>query len=771
MAREKKAKELKEKKEQQAKEAKEKREAELKSRQEMQQAAAAARAPSTTTALSNAASSSMAVGNASPSGGNVVGGPPTNIGPGAATRQPPKTVVRGEARDLRPVPQPRSIIYVTGLSPRVAKEEIMRRNEYFGQYGKILKVQLNPASSAVSGPPSSSCTIAYATRDEAEQAILAVDGVVLDGRTLKATFVPITPSVRVSNTPPELEAVSGTAALEKDEQMDTARAMRDPLPTAWDPPMRQSVAPIRRVEVCVDPPAAAAPISMSSAAIGQNRASGGGLSAVPGLESSNVPTNAHVVGPNVSWPTPGSATAVGSSIADSDRICVPNTCAPSTADANAAAACSALSTADISPSVPLSRPLPARDCNWTRPSGALQFDSAALAAIAACPTGSGAEPWSMSGFEALLNGIVSEEGDDEPLPEQSRFARFFKDVADDEETPAIADAEPFSGIKLDGESGAKQNEDWQQGFRALLPNVNISFSPLNIGGLDGLGAPLTGSASAGLVASSAGKGAQPVRSSCAVGGAVGSGAVGGAACGATGNGLSSGVGATLGAASFSIGTKGGVAGLAPAIGSSTFTTSNGGGGICGLGEGSSLGGSLSQSPPSEVSLLTQLSGGSSLLSAQPLPGAQLSSQLQSLLQGSPANGATSNASAAPSARAVGGSTPGGGGALAAGGAAGSSLLQNGDPAANGVWSSGSAGGSCLIPGWLPSEGLLSDGLDVSKDASIAGMKGPPKKEMGAAVVAGSAAAAAVAAGNDRNKPKKRGGTGGRGKTELKAAHK
>ena len=44
--------------------------------------------------------------------------------------------------------------------------------EYFGQYGKIMKVQLNSAPSSTPGPPSLSCHITYSNRDEAEQVSL-----------------------------------------------------------------------------------------------------------------------------------------------------------------------------------------------------------------------------------------------------------------------------------------------------------------------------------------------------------------------------------------------------------------------------------------------------------------------------------------------------------------------------------------------------------------------------------------------------------------------
>ena len=203
LAREKKAKELKDKKEQQAKEAKEKRESELKSRQEAQARAAATASSAALGASSGSAgsagaavaagvrpacASSVSTG-AAPSSCNG-----TAVAAGTASRPVVKPPVQpGRQEQLRDMAalrtSQRAIVYVMGLSPRIAKEEILRRHEYFGQYGKIMRIQVSPAgSAATSGPPSLRCCITYATREEAEQAVLAVDNVVLDGRTLKASF-------------------------------------------------------------------------------------------------------------------------------------------------------------------------------------------------------------------------------------------------------------------------------------------------------------------------------------------------------------------------------------------------------------------------------------------------------------------------------------------------------------------------------------------------------------------------------------------------------
>ena len=111
MAKEKKAKELKDKREQQAKELREKRDAE---KQAIQVRAAAA------AAAANAAVGVVAV---------VRGG--TGADPAAASRPPGKQPTRVESSELaRMRLVQRTLVYVIGLSPRLAKEELLRRHEF-----------------------------------------------------------------------------------------------------------------------------------------------------------------------------------------------------------------------------------------------------------------------------------------------------------------------------------------------------------------------------------------------------------------------------------------------------------------------------------------------------------------------------------------------------------------------------------------------------------------------------------------------------------------
>jgi CCR4-NOT transcription complex subunit 4 len=41
----------------------------------------------------------------------------------------------------------KNLVFVVGLSTRIAEENVLRRNEYFGKYGKILKVAVNQSTS------------------------------------------------------------------------------------------------------------------------------------------------------------------------------------------------------------------------------------------------------------------------------------------------------------------------------------------------------------------------------------------------------------------------------------------------------------------------------------------------------------------------------------------------------------------------------------------------------------------------------------------------
>ncbi|PPR08098.1 hypothetical protein CVT24_010559 [Panaeolus cyanescens] len=73
----------------------------------------------------------------------------------------------------------RNVVYIVGIGPRFAKEELiptLRSNEYFGQYGKITKILLVKRNQPGGSAPIVGLYITYHRREDAARAIAAVDG-------------------------------------------------------------------------------------------------------------------------------------------------------------------------------------------------------------------------------------------------------------------------------------------------------------------------------------------------------------------------------------------------------------------------------------------------------------------------------------------------------------------------------------------------------------------------------------------------------------------
>ncbi|KAI9483877.1 MAG: hypothetical protein EXX96DRAFT_477108 [Benjaminiella poitrasii] len=86
----------------------------------------------------------------------------------------------------------KNLVYIIGLHPRLAIEEIVRSNDYFGQFGKISKVVINkrPAlpASQISSQPSAAVYVTYYRKEDAAKAIAAVDGSVIADRVVRASY-------------------------------------------------------------------------------------------------------------------------------------------------------------------------------------------------------------------------------------------------------------------------------------------------------------------------------------------------------------------------------------------------------------------------------------------------------------------------------------------------------------------------------------------------------------------------------------------------------
>ncbi|GMJ15456.1 hypothetical protein like AT3G45630 [Hibiscus trionum] len=85
----------------------------------------------------------------------------------------------------------RNLVYIVGLPLNLADEDLLQGREYFGQYGKVLKVSLSrTAAGAIQQFPNNTCSvyITYSKEEEAIRCIQSVHVFVLDGRPLKACF-------------------------------------------------------------------------------------------------------------------------------------------------------------------------------------------------------------------------------------------------------------------------------------------------------------------------------------------------------------------------------------------------------------------------------------------------------------------------------------------------------------------------------------------------------------------------------------------------------
>ena len=95
-----------------------------------------------------------------------------------------------QLRDIRVVQ--RNLVYAIGLPPStMGREAVLRRPEFFGQYGRLVRVVVNRAALPQTDGrclASAAAYITYAREADARAAILATDGLVVDGRVLRAYF-------------------------------------------------------------------------------------------------------------------------------------------------------------------------------------------------------------------------------------------------------------------------------------------------------------------------------------------------------------------------------------------------------------------------------------------------------------------------------------------------------------------------------------------------------------------------------------------------------
>ncbi|KAH0263638.1 hypothetical protein KCU71_g20348, partial [Aureobasidium melanogenum] len=105
-----------------------------------------------------------------------------------AQKREADTLSRKHLAGLRVVQK--NLVYVTGLSPRVQEDrllETLRGDQYFGQYGKIVKIVVSKAKDNIN-PQSVGVYVTYARKQDAASCIAAVDGSQNGDRVLRAQF-------------------------------------------------------------------------------------------------------------------------------------------------------------------------------------------------------------------------------------------------------------------------------------------------------------------------------------------------------------------------------------------------------------------------------------------------------------------------------------------------------------------------------------------------------------------------------------------------------
>mmetsp|Transcript_15602 Transcript_15602/g.53287 ORF Transcript_15602/g.53287 Transcript_15602/m.53287 type:complete len:774 (-) Transcript_15602:39-2360(-) len=143
-------------------------------------------------------------GSTSPAATPPQGGPPPGMMPGQGGGPPPAPAgspaagpagANGQLQSRKHLYNvrviQRNLVYVVGLSMNCCREDVLRRQEYFGKYGKIVKISVNrngSYSSGRDGHPSGSAYVTYQRPEDALRCIQAIDGVALDGRILRACF-------------------------------------------------------------------------------------------------------------------------------------------------------------------------------------------------------------------------------------------------------------------------------------------------------------------------------------------------------------------------------------------------------------------------------------------------------------------------------------------------------------------------------------------------------------------------------------------------------
>ncbi|XP_055356556.1 LOW QUALITY PROTEIN: CCR4-NOT transcription complex subunit 4-like [Paramacrobiotus metropolitanus] len=82
----------------------------------------------------------------------------------------------------------KNLVFVIGLPGKLTDPEVLKRPDYFGKFGRILKVMVNVLNANGTPASSASAYITYVRADDALRAIKALNNFHMEGRVLKASL-------------------------------------------------------------------------------------------------------------------------------------------------------------------------------------------------------------------------------------------------------------------------------------------------------------------------------------------------------------------------------------------------------------------------------------------------------------------------------------------------------------------------------------------------------------------------------------------------------
>ena len=82
----------------------------------------------------------------------------------------------------------KNLVHFLGFPDSLLDQKLLYSNEYFGQFGTIIKIMIVSKIDEISNKKSNSAYITFSNNEEAAYAILSIDSIIIDGNLVRAFF-------------------------------------------------------------------------------------------------------------------------------------------------------------------------------------------------------------------------------------------------------------------------------------------------------------------------------------------------------------------------------------------------------------------------------------------------------------------------------------------------------------------------------------------------------------------------------------------------------